>query len=372
MSAVPIEDLGGAIATAHPELHAVREAAGGDSVYLVGGAVRDLLLGRERADVDLVVVGDAAALAARLGAETVEHERFATAKAHLDGHEIDIATARRESYPHPGALPEVEPASSIEADLGRRDFTVNAMAVPLGDESQLIDPYGGRADLEAGLLRVLHEHSFSDDPTRALRAARYASRFGFELAPETAELIRRADLDTVSAERREAELLRLAGEPTAPRGFAALADWGLVELRPGGVELASRVSQLLEQPPWQLVAERSQAVHAAAVGEPGREVELAAADPQRPSDAVALALAHRAVELALARALGAEWLDRYLEEWSEVRLEIDGEDLIAAGVPEGPAVGRGLAAALRHKLDGEIAGRDGELEAALEAARDAS
>src|SRR4051794_7438973 len=168
----PQKSLAEALDRVHPELGAVRAAAS-EPVYLVGGAVRDLLLGRGRADIDLVVEGDAAALAAQLGADVVSHERFATAKVGLAGHEIDIAAARSETYPDPGALPVVEPAAGIEADLARRDFTINAMAVPLREEPWLIDPYGGGADLEAGLLRVLHERSFADDPTRALRAARY-------------------------------------------------------------------------------------------------------------------------------------------------------------------------------------------------------
>jgi tRNA nucleotidyltransferase (CCA-adding enzyme) len=358
-----------ALAGAHPELDAVREAAGEDPVYLVGGAVRDLLLGRKRADVDLVVVGDAFALAARLGADPVEHERFATAKVLLDGHEVDIAAARTESYARPGALPDVAPAAEIEPDLARRDFTINAMALPLRGEPELIDPHGGRADLEAGLLRSLHERSFEDDPTRAIRGARYASRFGFEPEPGTAESIRAADLDGVSAERRRAELLRLAAEPEAARGFELLADWGLVELRDGGGELAGRVATLLDSPPWRDVAVRAEAVLAAALGPLGGEAELVAAHPQQPSLAVELAGRHSPVELVLARALGAEWLDRYLSEWRVVRLEIDGADLLAAGVPQGQAIGRGLKEALIRKLDGEIAGREQELEVALAAAR---
>ncbi len=204
MAVNPIDDLAEALRSAYPELEAVHELAGGKPVYLVGGAVRDLLLGRGRADIDLVVEGDAAALATRLGGEVVEHERFATAKADLDGHEVDIATARAESYPHPGALPEVQPTAGIADDLARRDFTINAMAIPLRRDPELIDPHRGREDLEAGLLRVLHGGSFEDDPTRALRAARYAARFDFELEPETAALLGRADLSTVSVDRRDA------------------------------------------------------------------------------------------------------------------------------------------------------------------------
>jgi tRNA nucleotidyltransferase (CCA-adding enzyme) len=364
----PKESLAEALQRVYPELDAVREAAT-EPVYLVGGAVRDLLLGRGRADIDIVVEGDAAALAARLGAEMVAHERFGTAKAKLDGHELDIAAARSESYPHPGALPVVEPAATIEGDLGRRDFTINAMAIPLLDEPRLIDPYGGKADLAAKRLRVLRPESFADDPTRAIRAARYAARFGFGLESETAALLRGANLGTVSVDRREAELLRLASEPSAPDAYLLLEKWGLIELREGGAGLARRVGELLELPLWQLRAERNRVVHAAATGEPGGEVELTAADPSRPSEAVALMTAYGAVEMVLARADGAEWLDDYLEKWSQIELEIDGNDLIAAGVTEGKAVGRGLAEAKRRKLDGEIAGRDEELEVALTAAR---
>ena len=370
MAVVSLDNLGEALRAAYPELDAVRRAAGERPVYLVGGAVRDLLLGRPRGDIDLVVVGEAAALAGALGAEVVEHERFATAKARLGEHEIDVATARTERYARPGALPEVEPAASIEADLGRRDFSVNAIAVPLSDEPRLVDPHGGKADLEAGLLRVLHPRSFVDDPTRALRAARYAARFGFALEPETERLLRATDLGTVSEDRREAELLRLAAEESAPRGFELLAEWGLVEPRPGGPELARTVAGLLERPPWSGRVPRERALLAAALGPAGGEERLAAERPTRPSEAVGLARRHDPVELVLARALGAEWLDRFVSEWDRVRLEIDGEDLIAAGVAEGPALGRGLAAALRRKLDGEIEGREEELAAALAAARE--
>lgn len=363
------ENLGTALDAAHPELEAVPAAAGEDPVYLVGGAVRDLLLGRERADVDLVVVGDAAELAAKLGAEPVEHERFATAKVELDGHELDIASARTEAYPEPGALPSVAPATTIEDDLRRRDFTINAMALPLGGDRQLIDPHGGRADLEAGLLRVLHLGSFVDDPTRALRAARYAARFGFELERETAELLKAADLSTVSADRREAELLRLASEEEALRGFALAARWGLVVPAPDGLALAAKTAELIAAEPWSGAEDRARMLRAMLVRPAGRESELVEARPASPSEAVELARRFDPPELLSARVRGADWLDDYVRDWIDVELEIDGADLIAAGVPEGPAVGAGLAEALRRKLDGEIAGREAELEVALATAR---
>jgi tRNA nucleotidyltransferase (CCA-adding enzyme) len=360
-------------------LERIRDAARGLPTYLVGGAVRDLLLGRERADLDVVVEGDAAALAGRLGGNTVSHERFGTAKMTLDGVELDLASARAESYARPGALPEVRLAG-LEQDLARRDFTINAMAVPLHREPELIDPHGGREDLERGIIRVLHPRSFVDDPTRALRAARYAARFGFGVDPDTERLAREADLSTVSEDRAEAELVRLSAEPEARKGFELLDAWGLVTLPEGSGELIDAVADLLRRPPWAGIADRTLAVHAAATGRaPGsagrlRDLlasarEVASASPGRPSDAVELARGRGGVELALARALGAEWLDRYVSEWRDVGLEITGEDLLAAGVAQGPALGRGLDAALRRKLDGEISGREEELRAAIDAAR---
>jgi tRNA nucleotidyltransferase (CCA-adding enzyme) len=362
-----MDDLVAALRRAHPELERVREVAE-EPVYLVGGAVRDLLLGRPRADVDLVVEGDAAALARRLGGAGAEHQRFATVKVEVEGHEVDVASARRESYAEPGALPTVEPGASIEEDLRRRDFTVNAMAIPLGGAS-LLDPCGGRGDLERKQLRVLHDRSFIDDPTRAIRAARYAARFGFGLEPETERLLRQADLRTVSDDRRRAELERLGAEARAPHGFALLAGWGLVELREEGVELAELVLELLRHEPWTGTVAPAQALLAASLGPPRGELDLARATPSSPSAAVELAREHSPLELLLGRALGAEWLDRYLAEWSQISLEIDGGDLIASGVSQGPALGRGLEAALRAKLDGEVAGREQELEVALDAAR---
>jgi tRNA nucleotidyltransferase (CCA-adding enzyme) len=350
-------------------LDRVREAAGDMPIYLVGGVVRDLLLGRERTDLDIAAEGDAAELGRRLGGEIRTHERFSTATVTLDGHELDIATTRAETYPQPGALPDVRPATLAE-DLARRDFTMNAMAVPLRGEPAVIDPHGGATDLERGLLRVLHERSFIDDPTRALRAARYAARYGFDLDADTDRLLRAADLSTVSRDRVEAELRKLAAEPQARRGFELLSEWGLVPLAPEAAELIDRAAEVAESETWKEVVARDDAVLTAAAGR-GLDAsrELAAAEPARPSEAVALARGRDAVTLAIARALGAEWIDAYMGEWRHVRLEIDGEDLLAAGIEEGPGIGRGLAAALRAKLDGEAAGRQQELEVALGAAR---
>jgi tRNA nucleotidyltransferase (CCA-adding enzyme) len=362
-----MDELAQALRQAHPELETVR-AASRQPVYLVGGAVRDLLLGRDRADLDLMVEGDATALAAELGGANAEHDRFGAVKVDVDGHEVDIVGARTETYERPGALPTVAPAETIEEDLARRDFSINAMAIPLQGEPLLIDPHGGRADLEQGLLRVLHDRSFVDDPTRAIRAARYASRFGFDLEPETAQLLRETDLTTVSADRRRTELERLAAEANACAGFELLGDWGVIDLRPGGIEVMQAVDSLLGTPHWAELVPRERALVAAALGPPGAEEVLASMWAPKPGEGVELAERRDPVELILARAMGADWLDHYLTSWRATGLEIDGDDLIAAGVEQGPAVGRGLRAARHKKLEGEISGRDEELAIALAAA----
>jgi tRNA nucleotidyltransferase (CCA-adding enzyme) len=360
-----------------PALSAVRDAAGALELYLVGGAVRDLILRLGRIDLDLAVEapGDAvAALARRIDPEARVHERFGTATATAAGLPVDLAATRAEVYESPGALPRVEPAP-IGDDLARRDFTINAMAVRIAEEPRLLDPHGGLADIGAGLLRVLHERSFADDPTRALRAARYAARLGLALEPRTAELLRASDLDTVSAERVEAELRRLAGEPDPAAALRLLVDWGLVE---ADVEPASAALEVLGRPHWGGIADRATTFLAAARVRAGRYLAPAAVDRARelvglpslpPSELTARARGHTGVELAIARALGADWLDLYVAEWRDVRLDVGGGDLLAAGVPEGPALGRGLAAALAAKLDGQVTGRAEELAVALEAAQ---
>jgi tRNA nucleotidyltransferase (CCA-adding enzyme) len=372
-------------------------------VYVVGGAIRDLLIGRSPPDLDLVVEGDPAPVAALLGGEIRIYDRFGTATVTLGGNTYDLARARHERYPAPGALPEVEPAP-LDEDLKRRDFSVNAIAVELGGPGAgaLRAVPTALDDLDAGRLRALHDGSFIDDPTRLYRLARYAARLGFEVEPHTSELVRAAlasgALRTVSGPRIGAELRLLAHEAEPVEAFGRVHALGLdVALDPrfNGVdpELASRARALLPAdgdlaivvlalatraiPAGELAelldalafeASDRTGIVAAAIGSAGRAEALKRAG--RPSE-IAAALAGAGVEeVAIAGALGAapqarEWLDQL----RHVRLEIDGADLLAAGVPEGPAVGRGLRAALAAKLDGEAQGRAAELSEALRAAR---
>jgi tRNA nucleotidyltransferase (CCA-adding enzyme) len=352
-----------------PGIDALRGIAEIVPAYLVGGAVRDLLLGIEGVDLDLAIDGDPEALAGAPGFELEREGLFLTGRLELGELKIDVARTRAETYPQPGALPEVRPAP-ITDDLARRDFTANAMALPLSGEGGLIDPHGGVDDLQAGVLRVLHDRSFIDDPTRALRAARYAARFGFELEPGTARLLAEADLSTVSDDRIQSELRRTAAEDDPARALQLIVDWGVMpSLDPGAPARVAEVVRLAAVPPWAGWANRELAVELAVVRPLPQIRELAAATPERASQAVRLAEPWDPAQLLVARALGAEWLDRYAEEWRHVRLEITGEDLMAEGIAEGPAVGRGLEAARSGKLDGELSGREEELRVALAAAR---
>jgi tRNA nucleotidyltransferase (CCA-adding enzyme) len=388
-----------ALPAATPLLERLGDLSG---VYLVGGAVRDLLLGGSPVDLDLVVDGELGEVTARLGTPNRSHDRFDTGTLVLDGFSYDLARARRETYAHPGALPTVAPAP-IDDDLERRDFTVNALAVGLGGTTRgrLLAAPHGLEDVDARRLRVLHDASFIDDPTRLLRLARYAARLGFAIEAHTRELaeaavVRRAT-DTVSGSRLGAELRLLAAEPDPIRALRALADLGLDELLAPGfgirddtdAETAARALALLPRDGDRgavalAVATRrldprarAELLDRLAFPAAQRDVILAAAGrapalgealrtAQAPSQ-IAAAVGRAPAELvALAGARGAEpQARRWLEELRHVRLEIDGQDLLDAGMQPGPEVGAGLARALGAKLDGRGSGREAELAEAL-------
>ncbi len=229
-------------------------ATRGERLYLVGGAVRDLLLGKTNLDIDLVVEGDAIALARRLmegrpGKLTI-HKRFNTAKLQWHRWSIDLATARSESYAHPGALPTVKPGSLAD-DLLRRDFTINAMAVELtpAGYGRLIDLYGGQNDIRGKLVRILHKKSFIDDATRIWRGLRYEQRLGFRLEADTIRLLERDIdmLDTISGDRIRYELECVFGEQYPEKVLMRAEELGvLAKLSPalkGNSRLAERFSK---------------------------------------------------------------------------------------------------------------------------------
>jgi tRNA nucleotidyltransferase (CCA-adding enzyme) len=208
----------------------------GQRAYLVGGVVRDLLLGYPSFDLDLVVEGDALKLAQQMAeisqAKLLIHARFGTAKLRYENFTLDIATARGETYARPGALPVVTPGT-LKDDLSRRDFSINAMAISLtsNDYGELVDPYQGKSDLEHHLIRILHPKSFSDDATRILRALRYEQRLGFKLEPQTAELLERdiPMLDTISGDRIRHELELIFREKQPEFVIKRLADLGVLQ-----------------------------------------------------------------------------------------------------------------------------------------------
>lgn len=406
-----------------------------DGVHLVGGAVRDLLLGGEPQDLDLVVEGGLDAVIERLGAPARVHDRFGTFTVWFADVRCDVARARRESYSMPGALPTVSPAG-IEEDLRRRDFTVNALALALGGErrGELVAVPGALTDLEARSLRVLHDGSFLDDPTRLVRLSRYAGRLGFTIEPGTLELAHAAigggALGTVSGARIGTELRLAADEPAPAAVFGALRELGVDDaLMPGfGIDDAGLLERALalllegrEAGGGERVGaaregregnggQRDGAARERSTGDPGalvlavaglglpasrfaglldrlamaaavRDVAVAAArdapalagrlgDAGMLPSAIAAAVGGAAPEtIALAGALGPAQAARgWLGRLRYVRLSIDGEDLLAAGIAPGPAVGAGLAAARAATLDGRAPDRGSQLEEALRVA----
>jgi tRNA nucleotidyltransferase (CCA-adding enzyme) len=223
-------------------------------LYMIGGSVRDLLLGRSIKDLDFTVEGDAAKLAEALlrrhGGRVVFHSHFGTATWTLDEttftrlnvppvgrsaypSSIDLISARSETYSKPGVLPTVQP-STIDHDLRRRDFTVNAMALRLDGShyGELYDPLGGQEDLARRQIRTLHERSFVDDPTRMIRAVRYAERYGFQIQEETLILIdntARSILSGLSGERLRHEFDLIFEEENPSAMLQRLAELDLLK-----------------------------------------------------------------------------------------------------------------------------------------------
>jgi tRNA nucleotidyltransferase (CCA-adding enzyme) len=384
-----------------------------DGVYLVGGAVRDVLMGEPNFDVDIAVEGDGIsfgrALAQALGGRVVPHDKFGTAIVlYGEGGRVDVATARTEFYDYPGALPTVEQAS-IRQDLYRRDFTINAMAVSLKgtDFGRLVDYFGGLRDLSQGVVRVLHNLSFIDDPTRIFRAIRYETRYGFRMDAHTLGLARACvEMDLVgelSSSRVRDELQALLSEERVADSIRRLAELGIdraihphLAADEEAVHLIEEVDRVQiayapEAPAWRLrLAVLARRLSSTEVLDWAEGLKLRRRDAERIADAVTVA--PRLQELAAATEQPADlWakvaphdpdgallalaeskgrarkrLERYFEELRDVRLEISGGDLADLGLGESPRVGAVLEELRRRKLNGELDGRAAELEAAKE------
>jgi len=397
----------------------------GMRAYAVGGFVRDLLLGQEDYDLDIVVEGDAIrfaeAFAARAGGRLRRHEMFGTAvivlprRPDLPGGEqefrIDAATARRESYAHPGALPTVE-RSSLKRDLYRRDFTINTLAIRLDPPGfgELLDFFGGQRDLKDRQIRVLHALSFVEDPTRAFRALRFESRFHFRLDKFTERLLRQAagHLDAVSGPRILNELLPILEEPRAAAILRRLDAFGLLAALHPSLHVDEACERRLDRatealswfrllytgeaivgwiPLWLALTGRLPEADAreleARLGITGRTAEKLAAsrrgarDAPRalkplvegkdlPPSAVAQRLEPLPVE-GLLWLMAQETADaarraisRYLVLGRHVRPSLTGADVMALGVPEGPEVGELLRGLRDARLDGLVSTREEE------------
>jgi tRNA nucleotidyltransferase (CCA-adding enzyme) len=384
-----------------------------ENVYLVGGTIRDILLGEESFDIDVAVEGDAIgfayALATALGGRATPHHKFGTAVvSYGDGEHIDVVTTRTEFYDAPGALPAVERAG-LREDLYRRDFTINAMAASLAanDFGRLVDPFGGRADLEAHVLRVLHNLSFIDDPTRIFRGIRYEARHGFRFDEHSARLVRGCIemglVGDLSSSRLRDELVALLEDPGAAAGIRRLGELGADRaIHPhlrgdeAAADLFSRAVSLRDElgidlPTWRIglaalaqemtsdeaygwlerlkVRRRDADRIVGAVTVGLRIVERLREESLEPAQVVGLADAFSpdAPLLALAHEDRLE-LRAYFSRLRDVDLEIGGADLIAMGLAESPRIGDILDEVRRRKLNGELDGRDAELAAARELA----
>lgn len=364
----------------------------GLNAYLVGGTVRDMLLGSDSIDLDVSIVGAsgefASTLAAEVNGEVVGRSQFNTAKLSVNDTVLDLVMARSESYDHPGALPSVSPGT-IDDDLARRDFTINAMAVSLSNDSwgALLDPFDGQRDLDGRVIRVLHSESFTDDATRILRAIRYAERLGFEIEPHSDQLIRRdvRFLDTISGDRVRHELERIFRESNSAAMLRLARALGVLSAIFEPWNPSDLLLNKLNQVAFEQETERNilyasilsyplsvgaqaglisrlnmNAAWASVVRDTGAITslndKLSAADLKRSAIHGMLRpfneMAIRGCAIATTEASVRERLELYLNELRHVSISLDGDDLLAMGVPQGPRVGELLNQILVARLDG--------------------
>lgn len=372
-------------------------------VYLVGGPVRDALMGVPIKDLDFVVEGDAPRLAGQiaesLGAQVLVHHAFGTATVTLDDNHIDLVTARREVYPHPGSLPRVTP-SRLDDDLSRRDFTMNALALPINqDNPPVVDLHGGVEDIRLRTVRALHPDSFRDDPTRLFRAVRYEQRLGFQIEENTldwmGDAVTQGCINTVTGDRLRHEidrtfqeenpvpaLRRAASLGILPGIHPSLMDAGPIERLesvmatatvPGTEKLAGAHKPLLylaclayslSPGDADAVIQRLNMPNAWAqvVGDTIdlKATERRIADRALSGSQLARLVEPYAKEAVLAVSMLTEspdvscQLGRYLGELQHVSPSLDGRKLLAMGVPSGPIMGQILNDLRNARLDGRV------------------
>ena len=376
-----------------------------ESVYVVGGVVRDLILGREPVDADISVVGDAGAfsgaLAGRLGAARPTESEFLTFKITLGNTSegatsIDVVTARAETYPEPAALPDVVP-SSIKDDLERRDFTVNSMGISLSDSDwgNLVDPVNGLGDIMRKRIRVLHDASFTDDPTRLFRAVRYAVRLDFSIDSTTKSLIDDSlgKVDRLSGARLRNEFELMLGEPKRVEILHEAEDLGLLAAISPGLRIGSRSLEVMEsgastrfedllalstfgltQDEAEQVAQRfdGPAMWTKTIRGNPELADLVAvldrSDIRRSEVAEILdSVPLQSIRAYIAAGPPLPRRDRMIDYMDKIRFErpeITGDDLIAAGIEEGPVIGQLIDIVRRARLDGQVKTKQEELDLA--------
>jgi len=376
----------------------------GERIYLVGGVVRDLLLGQANFDLDLVVEGNAIELAQQLRkinqGKITTHPRFNTAKLQWDNWSVDLATARSETYDKPGALPTVTP-SSIDNDLSRRDFTINAMAIHLnpGFYGRLVDPHGGRNDLKHKIIRVLHEKSFTDDATRIWRGLRYEQRLDFHLERKTLNLLQRdiSMLDTISGDRIRYEIECILQEKYPEKVFRRAEELGvLAKLHPvlkGNGWLAEKFDQARRltspQPPevglylallvYHLTSEETERLIS--------RLRLSKSLAQTLRDSIAVKKKMRSLatpgvspsviyrlldgysspaivanSLATESPVASQNIRLFLNKLKDIKVSLSGDDLIRMGIAPGPQIREILDLLHKARLNGKIATKQDEEE----------
>jgi len=376
----------------------------GQHLYLVGGVIRDLLLGRTTSDLDLVTEGDAINLSQQLanitqGKITV-HSRFNTAKLGWGKWSIDIATARSETYDRPGALPRVKPGSLAD-DLFRRDFTINTMAIHLnpGRYGELIDLYRGRDDLERKLVRILHEKSFTDDATRIWRGLRYEQRLGFRIEPDTLKLLERdiPMLDTISGDRiryelemilkeeypekvlrRADELKVLARIHPSPKGNGWLAE-KFEQARqssstvspPVGLYLVLLAYPLNGEETEQMILNLKLPKSLAQILRDSISLKTrleTLANPRLSPSTIYSALqgysptAISAIAIATESPVASQHARLFLNRLRYIKPALGGDDLKRLGIPPGPQIKEALSMLHKARLDGKVSSKEKEEE----------